>query len=221
MSLILVNFKTYKQATGERAVELAKICEKVAKEEDVEIFVAVQNADIFHVSQEVSIPVFAEHVDPVTYGAHTGKDLPESLVENGASGVIINHSEDQLELRYIENDIKRVRSVGLLSVVCAPTAESCEAIAAFAPDYIAVEPPELIGGDASVSKSRPELISDTVKRVHAVDSSIPVLCGAGIKDHEDVRIALKLGSEGVLVASGITKAEDPEAALKELIKGLR
>ncbi|MBW2996761.1 triose-phosphate isomerase [Candidatus Woesearchaeota archaeon] len=218
MGTIIVNFKTYKQATGERAVNLAKVCEKVAKEKKVGIIVAVQNVDLFHVSAEVSIPVYAEHLDPVKYGAHTGKDLPEALVENGATGVIINHSEDKEELADIEEAIKRANNVGLQTIVCAPTANSSEAIAALSPDMVAVEPPELIGGDVSVSKAKPELISDTVKLVHNVDEKIPVLCGAGIKDHEDVKIAMKLGCKGILIASGVTKADDPEKALLDLIK---
>lgn len=220
MGIVVINFKTYAQATGERAVQLAKICEKVAKETDTDVFIAVQNVDIFHVSKAVSIPVYAEHVDPVDYGAHTGKDLPEGLVDNGATGVIINHSEDKDELVDIENSIKRCRDVGLQTIVCAPTAKSSEAIAALGPDFVAVEPPELIGGDISVSKAKPELISDTVKLVHAVDEKIPVLCGAGIKDHEDVKIAMKLGCKGILVASGITKADNPEKALRDLIEGM-
>lgn len=220
MAVIVVNFKTYSQATGERAVRLARTCEKVAKDTGIDVFVAVQNVDIFHVSKEVSIPVYAEHVDPVEYGAHTGKDLPEALVENGAAGVVINHSEDQDELKDIEESIKRAGRIGLKTIVCAPTADSSEAIAAFGPDFVAVEPPELIGGDVSVSKARPELISETVKKVHDIDRSIPVLCGAGIKDHEDVRIALELGCEGILIASGVTKAEDPEKALLDLAKGV-
>ncbi|MBW2971794.1 triose-phosphate isomerase [Candidatus Woesearchaeota archaeon] len=220
MGIVVINFKTYAQATGERAVQLAKICEKAAKETDTDVFIAVQNVDIFHVSKAVSIPVYAEHVDPVDYGAHTGKDLPEGLVDNGATGVIINHSEDKDELVDIENSIKRCRDVGLQTIVCAPTAKSSEAIAALGPDFVAVEPPELIGGDISVSKAKPELISDTVKLVHAVDEKIPVLCGAGIKDHEDVKIAMKLGCKGILVASGITKADNPEKALRDLIEGM-
>ncbi|MFC1742189.1 triose-phosphate isomerase, partial [Nanoarchaeota archaeon] len=115
----------------------------------------------------------------------------------------------------------RAKGIGLQTIVCAPSAKSSEAIAAFAPDFVAVEPPELIGGDISVSKAHPELITDTVNLVHKVDERVPVLCGAGIKDHEDVRIAMKLGCEGILVASGITKAKDPEAALLDLIKGMK
>jgi triosephosphate isomerase len=221
MGIVVVNFKTYEQATGERAVQLAKTCEKVAKDTGADVFIAVQNADIFHVSKEVSIPVYAEHIDPVTYGSHTGKDLPEALVDNGATGVIINHSEDKDELVDIEQNINRAKGVGLQTIVCAPTAKSSEAMAALGPDFVAVEPPELIGGDVSVSKAQPELISDTVKGVHEVNEKVPVLCGAGIKDHEDVKIAMKLGCKGILVASGITKADDPEKALRDLISGMQ
>lgn len=221
MGIVIVNFKTYEQATGQRAVDLAKICEKVAKDTNVDVIIAVQNVDLFHVSSEVSIPVYAEHIDPVKYGAHTGKDLPEGLIENGATGVLINHSEDKDELSDIETSIIRAKDIGLQTVVCAPSAKSSEAIAAFSPDFVAVEPPELIGGDVSVSKAQPELISDTVALVHKVNERVPVLCGAGIKNHEDVKIAMKLGCEGILVASGITKAEDPEKALLDLIKGMQ
>jgi len=221
MPIIVVNFKTYSQATGQRAVDLAKTCEKVAKDTKVDIIIAVQNLDLFHISKEVSIPVYAEHIDPVKYGAHTGKDLPEAVVENGATGVLINHSEDKAELADIEININRAKAVGLQTIVCAPTAATSEAIAALGADFVAVEPPELIGGDVSVSKSKPELITDTVKRVHKIKRNLPVLCGAGVKDHEDVKIAIKLGCEGILVASGVTKAKDPEKALRDLIKGMK
>jgi triosephosphate isomerase len=221
MPTIIVNFKTYKESTGQRAVKLAKICERVARKHKVKIIVAVQNVDLFHVSSEVSIPVFAEHMDPVGYGAHTGKDIPEDLAENGAAGVIVNHSEDRVPLRMIKEDIERANSVGLVTVACAPTSLMSERIARLNPDYIAVEPPELIGGNVSVSKAKPGLITDTVKLVRKVNKVVPVLCGAGIKDHDDVRIAIQLGCEGILVASGITKAENPEAALTDLVKGIK
>jgi triosephosphate isomerase len=45
-----------------------------------------------------------------------------------------------------------------------------------------------------------------VKRVNA---EVVVLCGAGITSGEDVAAAMRLGTEGVLVASGIVKAKNP------------
>lgn len=221
MSTIIVNFKTYRTATGQQAVELAQACEKVSKETGIPIIAVVQNIDLFHVSSEVSIPVYSEHMDPVKYGAHTGKVLPESILCNGGEGVVINHSEDPTDFNTIKEDVARAKEIGLKTIICAPTAEDCKKYAPLSPDFIAVEPPELIGGDVSVSKAQPKLISDTVWLVHEQKSDLPVLCGAGIKDHEDVRIAQELGCEGILIASGITKAEDPEAALKDLIKGFK
>ena len=44
--IIIVNFKTYLEATGQKAVELAKSAEKASKETGVSIAVAPQFADI-------------------------------------------------------------------------------------------------------------------------------------------------------------------------------
>ncbi len=37
---------------------------------------------------------------------------------------------------------------------------------------------------------------------------------------EDVKKAIELGADGVLLASFITKAKDPEAATREIVDGL-
>jgi triosephosphate isomerase len=54
-----------------------------------------------------------------------------------------------------------------------------------------------------------------------VDRDVGVFCGAGVKDRRDVRKALELGTVGVLLASGVVKAKDPEKALRDLASGLR
>ena len=64
--LILVNFKTYLETTGKRAVELAKIAENISLETEVCIGLAPQFADIVPIARVVSVPVFAQHIDPVT-----------------------------------------------------------------------------------------------------------------------------------------------------------
>ena len=45
--LIILNFKIYAEATGKKALELAKICEEVANETGANIIVAPQTADLF------------------------------------------------------------------------------------------------------------------------------------------------------------------------------
>jgi len=219
LPIIIVNFKAYAQGTGKEAEKLAKICQEVADETSKSIAIAVEEVDIRNVSQLVSIPVLSEHLDPITQGAHTGMNLAEAVKENGASGTILNHSEDRFRIDQLGQSVKRAKEVGLKTIICANDPKTAEAIAAFNPDLIAVEPPELIGGDISVSTAKPEIITNTISRVKRV-ANIPVLCGAGVKTGADVKKAVELGAKGVLVASGIVKAKDPRKALLDLASGL-
>ena len=212
--MVIVNFKTYLESTGKKAIELAKQAERASKETGACIIVAPQFADLAKIAEEVEIPVFAQHVDPIKPGNSTGHILVESVKEAGAVGTLINHSERQLRLIDIDAIIALTKEKNLISCVCANNPSVSAAIAAMHPDITSVEPPELIGSGISVSKAKPEIITDTVKLVQKVDAKMTILCGAGISTAEDVSIALKLGTKGVLVASGIVKAKDPYSVLR-------
>ncbi len=210
--VIIVNFKTYANATGEAAVALAKICERVAAKRDADIRVAVQAADIYRVAKAVNIPVYAEHVDAIDPGRHTGYILPEDVKDAGAVGTILNHSEHPLDMETLARTIKDCNEAGLKFIICAPTAERGSIVAQFLPEFVAVEPPELIGGEVSVCEAEPELIKDAVEKIPA-----PLLVGAGIRDGDDVQAAMDLGAKGVLLASGVATADDPEDVLDDLL----
>lgn len=217
LPLILTNFKTYQTATGEAALELAKQHEKVAKATGQNIAIAVQAFDLSYISKNVDIPVFAQHIDMAEYGSYTGWNMAEAAKQAGAYGTILNHSEHRVDFETLEKSIERAKAAGLKTVVCAETAqEAAEIMQKFNPDLVAVEPPELIGGDISVSTANPGIISDSVELI----GEGKVLVGAGIKNGEDVKIAVELGSVGVLLASGITKAKDPEGVIEDLVSGL-
>ena len=215
--LAIINFKAYESSTGRNAIKLAKICEKVAKKENENIAIAVQPADIFAVAANVKIPVLAQHVDAIECGAKTGWILPESVQQNGAIGSLINHSEHQIPLSQINATIKRLKSLGMLSICCANTPAIAVKIAKLKPDIIAIEPPELIGGNIAVSQAKPQVITQTTGKI----KNIPILCGAGVKTKDDVAKAVKLGAKGILVASGVTNAPNPEKALTQLVRGLK
>jgi triosephosphate isomerase len=134
---------------------------------------------------------------------------------------LINHSERNLQLRDIEKSVQYAREAGLSSVVCAGTSRIAAAVALTEPDMVAIEPPELIGSGHAVSKERPEIITDSVQRIRAVNSKVKVLCGAGITTGEDVYAALKLGAQGVLVASGVVKAQKPQEVLADFCNAVR
>jgi len=218
--IIIVNYKTYSEATGEKAVKLSKIAEKVSMESGVNIGVAPQFTDITSIADTVSIPVFAQHIDPVAPGSFTGHILLESVKEAGAVGTLINHSERRLKLFEIEAIVTRTRKSSLVSLVCTNNPGVSAAAAALKPDMIAVEPPELIGTGIPVSKAKPEVVSGTVELVKNINPDVVILCGAGITTGEDVAAALKLGTKGVLVASGIVKAKDPRKVLMEFSEAI-
>jgi len=215
----VINFKTYEESSGANADKIAKIADKISKETNKKIILVVQEPDIYRISRIVDIPVFSEHLDPIDYGAHTGKILASTLKYNGASGVLLNHSEDRFDLHEIDLSIKLAKKHKLKTIVCANDADQAAAVAVFKPDYVAVEPPELIGGDISVSTANPEIVSDTVKEVNKI-KKIPVLCGAGVKRAEDVIQSINLGAKGILIASGIIKAKNIENKIRELVQFL-
>lgn len=219
--LILVNLKTYRVATGKEAVKLAAVCEEVSRRTGVCIAVAPQAIDIRMVVEATKIPVFAQHVDPVGYGKYTGHMMPEAVADAGCSGTLISHSERRLGLEDIEATVKRAREAGLLQVVCVDDVERGRAVAPFGPDAVAIEPPELIGTGIPVSKAKPEVVSGSVDAVKNVDPRVKVLCGAGITGGEDVVAALRLGAEGVLVASGVVKAKNPYEVLMDLAEAVQ
>jgi triosephosphate isomerase len=218
--IVIVNFKTYIEGTGKKAFDLARSAKKVSSETGVCFAVAPQFVDIHLIVNSVDIPVFAQHIDPFKPGSYTGHVLPEAVKEAGAVGTLINHSERRLKLADIDEALTRAREVGLITVVCTNNIAVSASAAALKPDMIAVEPPELIGTGIPVSKAKPEVVTSTVESVKKVNRDVVVLCGAGITNGEDVAAAIKLGTQGVLVASGIVKAKDPYRVMLEFAQAM-
>lgn len=215
--MVILNFKTYLESTGKNALKLAKISQEVAQETGVNIAVAVQHADLMRISDKVEIPVLAQHVDAVESGGHTGSVLLEAVKESGAIGTLINHSEMRMKLADIQNVVAKTNEHQMISVLCTNNIETSAAAATMKPTFVAIEPPELIGSGIPVSQAEPEVVEGTVEVIHQINPEIKVLCGAGISTGDDMQAALKLGSEGVLLASGIVLADDPKTALMNLV----
>ncbi len=218
--VLAINLKAYKEAIGDRLIEILRSAEEVYKETGVRIVVAPQHVYLPIAIYEVeNVDIFAQHMDPIDPGAHTGWILPESLKDVGVKGVILNHSEHQMKIEDLEIAIKRAKELGLETIVCANDPVVAEAIAVLNPDYVAVEPPELIGTGVSVSQAKPEIVSNAVQWVKKINPKVKVLVGAGISSKEDVKKALELGADGVLLASAVARAEDPYSKIKELAEG--
>ncbi|MEK6972709.1 MAG: triose-phosphate isomerase [archaeon] len=219
--ILFINFKTYEQSTGKNALKLAKIAESAAKKHNKKIVLVVQPFDLQEIAKSVRLEIFAQHIDPVVYGANTGSILPEAVKQAGAIGTILNHAEKKVDDFFLEKAIARAKEVNLKVMCCAENIERAKKIASFKakPDLIAIEPPELIGGTISVSEAKPEIIEDAVKEIHKI-ANIDVVTGAGINTVKDVAKAIELGCVGVFVASSIVKSNNPEKAIEELLSGL-
>ena len=218
--IVILNYKTYLESSGLNALELAHDLESAASESGITMVAAPQAADIYRISEETSIPIFAQHIDAISPGGHTGSNLINTLIEAGISGTLINHSENRMKLADIAEVVKLCKENNIESCVCTNNIETSKAIAALGPVAVAVEPPELIGTGIPVSQAQPEVVENSVKEVKEINKDVKVLCGAGITTGDDMKAAMDLGADGVLLASGIVKAENPKEALLDLVSKL-
>ena len=217
--MIFLNFKTYESGMGDMAIAMSKIVEEVSISTGVKVVPVVQTADIREVVSSVSIEVWSQKIDPVTYGAHTGSILPESVLEDGARGTFLNHSESRFsDFETLTKAHDRAREVGLKTLIFAKDIEELAKVARLKPDYISYEPPALIGSkDKSVATTEPEIISQAVEI--SKKENIPLIVGAGVHSADDVRISIELGAVGIAVASDVMMADNPKQELLDLVEG--
>ena len=213
--LIVVNFKTYQSASGESAEQLAKVMEQFVNR-NYRMIAVVSAFDLSSISTNSDeLEVWSQHLDPVGKGSHTGWLEPDLAIQRGAVGTIINHAEHKVTLEHVK-DLMAMLPENFPICACAADVDEAIALAKLGPTFIAVEPPELIGGDISVTSADPSIVSNTVAAVKSTNPNVRVLCGAGVKNGADVKMAIELGAEGVLLASGVTKALDVNFVLDDL-----
>lgn len=217
--MFIINCKNYEEIAGDNIIEFVKIAEKISKKYKVKIVIAPPQHLIGLVSKS-SIPIFAQHVDNFRVGSTTGFMIPELLKKSNVAGSLINHSEHRITEDEIIELVLRLKKLKMVSVVCVKDVTEAKKYAKLNPDYIAIEPPELIGSGKAVSKERPELIRESAESIKTVSNKTKLLCGAGIISGHDVSKALELGSKGILVASGIIKAKNWTQIIEEFSKAM-
>jgi triosephosphate isomerase len=219
--MLFINFKTYEEGTGKNALELVKVLEEVAEISQIKIIPVVQATDIKEAVKASKLEIWTQNVDPVTFGAHTGSILPESVLEDGAAGTFLNHSERKFQdTNSLRQTIERCSQLGLKTLVFAGSLEELGIISSFNPTLVAYEPSEFIGSTTiSVTSAQPDIILKAVEI--AKTHNLPLIVGAGIHSKEDVKKSLELGATGIAVAKDILKAQDPKKELLDLIEGFK
>ena len=217
--LIIINCKNYLEIAGKKIFQLSEIAQDISERYKIEIMIAPPQNSLFYLSQFIKLPLICQHVDDEKIGPTTGFIIPELAKSYGASGSLINHSEHRMEHANIKNAIERLRQLNMFSIVCASTSREVGELSRFNPDMIAIEPPELIGTGKAVSKVNPSIITESVKEARTYSKNVKVICGAGIVDKTDIQSAINLGSQGILLASGLIKSESWKDKLIELSEG--
>jgi len=217
--MFIINCKNYEEIAGDNIIKFVKIVEQVSKKYNIKIAVAPPQHLIGLVSKS-SIPILAQHVDVSKVGSTTGFVVPELLKKSGVYGSLINHSEHRISSKEITYLVSKLREQNMISILCVKDVAEAKKYAKLNPDYIAIEPPELIGSGKAVSKEKPDLIIKAVNAVKSAKNNTRLLCGAGIVSGKDVSKASELGSQGILVASGIIKAKNWTKIISEFAKAL-
>ena len=215
MRCLIVNCKVYREASRKYLHKLVKQVDEVqGKSDKLRIIVCVSALYLESLAKQFPrLTFFSQSVDGIGFGAHTGHISPYQVKEVGGSGTLLNHSEKRIPEAEIVNCVVHCKKANLEVCLCVENKEEIKKYESLQVDFIAIEPPELIGGEISISEDRPSLIKDCVEL-----SEKPLLVGAGIKTKQDVEIAKELGAEGILVSSGIVRAENPRQVLEELVE---
>lgn len=207
-----INFKAYRESTGSNAVSLIRGIEREFGN-NLSIVLVLNPLDSMI---DTPLTKFAQTAEPLAPGPYTGH-IPLTLLKNyGYSGVMLNHSEFRLEQDSIVTSIKIARESGLKSLVCAANIKVLTEISRLKPDFLAYEPPELIGGNVSVSSAKPEIIERAAEILK--NSKVKLVVGAGIKNANDIRISRELGASGILVSSGVVKSKEPIRVINQMME---
>ncbi len=215
--MFVINCKNYEEISGDKIIKFIKIAEKVSKKYKVKIAISPPQHLIGLVANS-SIQILAQHIDDSKIGSTTGYVIPELLKKSKVRGSLINHSEHRISSKEIQKLVLKLKELKMTSIVCVKNVAEVKKYVKLNPDYIAIEPPELIGSGKAISKEKPELIAKAAKAVKNTNTKL--LCGAGIVSGEDVTKAVELGSKGILVASGIIKAKNWNKIISEFAEAL-
>ena len=219
----IINLKAYEEVFNENLeefIEIAKECSKRARELNVELILCVNSYDLKEAVQlsQGEIQIFAQHISPIPFGSGTGHLPAVASIRLGALGSLISHSEHYLSLEETIDTTIHAQELHLTTCICVRDNQRLEKLKSHnIVGLVALEPPELIGGDISVTSANPNIIKDAVEIIQK--SQLELLVGAGIKSKEDVSRAVELGASGILVASGVIKVENKQAAILDLIEG--
>ncbi|MCW1312164.1 MAG: triose-phosphate isomerase, partial [Candidatus Parvarchaeota archaeon] len=160
MKTLIINYKAYEEAFT-NGQDIAKYSNELSKTSGVSIVVAPP----FTILKDISkiAKTIAQGVDEVDPGAFTAHVTWFELKQAGAAGTLLNHSEERythskngpIDYAALKMAVDKCTDAGMETYVCVQNLEEAKEVLKMNPTGIAYEPPELIGGNVSVSNSKP------------------------------------------------------------------
>ncbi len=214
---LIVNPKAY--IYGNESLELAKVCDALSEEYDIDIIFTAQHVDIRMIAEATkNIVLTAQHMDGIVAGRGMGHILPEGVKAAGAQAVVLNHAEHALKLEELDRAMKRANELDLFTIVCCDSPEAAKAVATLGPDMMICEPTSGIG---TGSISSDDYIHSTNEAVKSVSKDILILQAAGVSTGDDVYKVVMEGAHGSGGTSGILNAPDRKAKIVEMLDALK
>jgi triosephosphate isomerase len=167
---------------------------------------------------DTGVLVFAQGMDPQPMGSSVGRVTAESLVDAGATGVMLNHDSNPMPSHDLAAAAERARINGLDTILCASTEAQALCLAGLDPTAILFEPPELIG---KASTGPREWIAPANSTLRHAAPAVMMMHAGGVATPATAEAIMALGADGTGSTSGVLGADDPLAAARSFIAATR
>lgn len=167
---------------------------------------------------DTGVLVFAQGMDPDPVGPSMGRVTAESLLDAGASGVMLNHDSNPMAPELLSTAVERARLTGLETMVCADTSDAALQLAVLDPTAILFEPPALIG---TADTAERDWITATNDLMRGRFPEALLMHAGGVSSPSVAKSIMALGADGTGSTSGVLGAADPLGAVRPFIADAR
>lgn len=162
--------------------------------------------------------VFGQGMDPDGIGPSVGRVTAESLLDAGASGVMLNHNANPMAPDQLAAAVERAHATGLQTILCANTVTEALHLAELDPTAILVEPPTLIGTSGTADRSWIPTTNDSVRNRFP---GILLMHAGGVSTPSTAWSIMALGADGTGSTSGVLSADDPPSTAPAFVAAAR
>ena len=216
---LIINFKSHHLVKGSNCLQLAQEIEHISQEHSFPIAICPPIHCLSSVVNEINLPVFSQSVDPLIRGDNVAKIPIETLVDLGATGVLLS---DDIVIPFKDTEfiLRTARTLKLLTLFISTNVAISAAVSKLDPHGIVFSPPDYNRNGTTVSTSTSDIIENHIRRIKIENSRIFPICGSGVNNSADVKKSVELGSHGIMLDDKFLQSDDKAKILGEYINHL-